>query len=132
MSGEIKGLEELIKNLNALPDKLEKRVIRRSVRKGANIIKAKAQDYVPVREGKLKKSIKVSGVKAKPGVIAFKIRPTGNKKRGVSVFYDRFVENGTSKMAAQPYMRPAYDEAGEDVLNAVIDDIKLQLPEVMK
>ena len=132
MSGEIKGLEDIIKKLTDLPDKVEKKILRRSVRKGANVVKKTAQLYVPVREGKLKKSIKVIGIKAKPGVIAFKVRPTGNKKRGVSVFYDRFVEFGTSKMAAQPYMRTAYDEAGEDVLNTVIDDIKLQLPEVIK
>lgn len=132
MSGEIKGLEELIKNLNSLPDKLEKRVLRAAVRQGANAIKKKAQEFVPVDKGDLKKSIKVSGEKAKPGVIAFKIRPTENKKKRISVFYGRFQEFGTSKMAAHPFMRPAYDEAGENVLNAVIDTIKSKLPEVMK
>ncbi|MDO9304632.1 MAG: HK97 gp10 family phage protein [Sulfuricurvum sp.] len=132
MSSEIKGLEDLIKNLTALPDKLEKRVIRAAVRQGANVIKKKAQDYVPVDKGDLKKSIKVSGVKAKPGVIAFKVRPTGNKKKGISIFYGRFQEFGTSKMAAHPFMRPAYDEAGEDVLNVVIDTIKSKLHEIVK
>lgn len=132
MSSEIQGLEELIKNLTDLPDKLEKRVVRAAVRQGANVIKKKAQEFVPVDKGDLKKSIKVSGEKSKPGVIAFKIRPTGNKKKGISVFYGRFQEFGTSKMAAHPFMRPAYDEAGENVLNAVIDTIKSKLPEVIK
>lgn len=132
MSSEIKGLEELIKNLTALPDKLEKRVIRAAVRQGANVIKKKAQDYVPVDKGDLKKSIKVSGSKAKPGVIAFKVRPTGNKKKGISIFYGRFQEFGTSKMPAHPFMRPAYDEAGEDVLNVVINTIKSKLHEVVQ
>lgn len=132
MSSEIKGLEELIKNLNSLPDKLEKRVIRAAVRQGANVIKKKAQSYVPIDKGDLKKSIKVSGEKAKPGVIAFKVRPTGNKKKGISVFYGRFQEFGTSKMPAHPFMRPAYDEAGEDVLDTVIDTIKSKLHEVTK
>jgi len=132
MSGEIKGLEELIKNLNSLPDNLEKKVIRAAVRQGANVIKDKAKSYVPVNEGTLRDSIKVSGSRAQKGVIAFRIRPTKNKRKGKSVFYGRFQEFGTSKMAAHPFMRPAYDEAGEDVLNKVIDTIKLKLDEATK
>lgn len=132
MSGEIKGLEALINNLYALPEKVEKRVIRAAVRQGANVIKKKAQDYVPIDKGDLKKSIKVSGAKAKPGVIAFKIRPVGSKKKGGNIFYGRFQEFGTSKMVAHPFMRPAYDEAGEDVLNTVINTIKSKLDEAVK
>lgn len=132
MSVEIKGLEELIKNLNSLPEKIEKRVLRAAVRQGANVIKKKAQEYVPIDKGDLKKSIKVSGEKAKPGVIAFKVQPTDNKKKGISVFYGRFQEFGTSKMAAKPFMRPAYDEAGEDVINKVIDTVKSKIDEATK
>lgn len=132
MSVEIKGLEELIKKLTSIPNKLEKKVIRSAVRQGANVIKSKAQEYVPVDKGELKKSIKVSGARSKPGVIAFRIRPVGSKKKGISVFYGRFQEFGTSKMAAQPFMRPAYDEAGDDVINVVIDTIKSKLDEGVK
>jgi len=132
MSGEIKGLEDLIKKLNALPDNLEKKVIRAAVRQGANVIKEKAKSYVPVDEGTLRDSIKVSGSRAQKGIIAFRIRPTKKKGKGKSVFYGRFQEFGTSKMAAHPFMRPAYDEAGEDVLNKVIDTIKLKLDEGIK
>lgn len=129
MSAEVRGLEELIKKLNDLPKKLENRVIRAAVRQGANIIKEKAQSYVPENTGALKKSIKVSGAKAKPGVISFKIRPTNNTKKGISVFYGRFIENGTSKMVAKPFMRPAFDEAGDEVIGKVIDTIKSKLNE---
>lgn len=132
MSVEIKGLEELIKKLNDLPDKLEKKVIRAAVRQGANIIKDKAKRYVPVDKGDLRDSIKVSGARAQKGVIAFRIRPTKNKQKGKSVFYGYFQEFGTSKMAAHPFMRPAYDEAGEDVLNKVIDTVKSKLDKVTK
>ncbi len=129
MSAEIIGLEAIIAKLNALPDKLEKKVLRAAVRKGANIIRDKARSYVPYDSGELKKSITTSSIKAKRGVIAFNIRPRNNKKRGVSVFYGRFIEYGTSKMSAKPYMRPAYDEAENQVLETVINDIKLKLEE---
>ncbi|MHB8100371.1 MAG: HK97-gp10 family putative phage morphogenesis protein [Sulfuricurvum sp.] len=132
MSAEIKGIEELIKQLQDLPEKIEKRVVRAAVRQGANIIKDKAKDNVPVNEGDLKKSIKVKGVRGKPGTIAFVIRPTSSKKKGKSVFYGRFQEFGTSKMAAKPFMRPAYDEAGQDVIDKVVNTIKSKLDEVAK
>lgn len=132
MITEVKGLEALINNLHALPEKVEKRVIRAAVRQGANIIKGKAQNYVRVDEGDLKKSIKVKGVRGKPGTIAFVIRPTSNKKKGKNVFYGRFQEFGTSKMAAKPFMRPAYDEAGQDVIDKVINTIKSKLDEAVK
>lgn len=132
MITEVKGLEALINNLHALPEKVEKRVIRAAVRQGANIIKGKAQTYVRVDEGDLKKSIKVKGVRGKPGTIAFVIRPTSNKKKGKNVFYGRFQEFGTSKMAAKPFMRPAYDEAGQDVIDKVINTIKSKLDEAVR
>lgn len=132
MSAEIKGLEDLIASLNALPEKFERKVLRSSVRKGANIIRDKARAYVPVDQGELKKSITISGAKYRKGTIAFAIRPRKNKKRGITVFYGKFVEFGTSKMAAQPFMRPAYDEAEKEVLDVVISDIKSKLSEVVK
>lgn len=132
MSTEVKGLEDLIAKLNALPAKLEKKVIRAAVRKGANIIRDKARSYVPVDTGDLKKSITVSGAKYKKGTIALAIKPRNNKKKGVTVFYGRFIEYGTSKMAAKPYMRPAYDEAEKEVLDTVINDIKSKLDEGVK
>lgn len=132
MITEVKGLEALINNLHALPEKVEKRVIRAAVRQGANIIKGKAQNYVRVDEGDLKKSIKVKGVLGKPGTIAFVIRPTSNKKKGKNVFYGRFQEFGTSKMVAKPFMRPAYDEAGQDVIDKVINTIKSKLDEAVR
>lgn len=129
---EVKGLEDLIAKLNSLPEKLEKKVIRSAVRKGANIIRDKARSYVPVDSGELRKSITVSGAKYKKGTIAFAIKPRKNKKRGITVFYGKFIEFGTSKMAAKPFMRPAYDEAEKEVLETVINDIKSKVDEVAK
>lgn len=129
---EVKGLEDLISKLNSLPEKLEKKVLRAAIRKGANIIRDKARAYVPVDTGELRKSITVSGAKYRKGTIALSIKPRKNKKRGISVFYGKFIEYGTSKMAAKPFMRPAYDEAEKEVLDVVINDIKSKVNEVAK
>lgn len=42
-------------------------------------------------------------------------RVAWNKKKA---FYGRFVEHGTSKMAAQPFLRPGYDAARSKAIEA--------------
>ena len=132
MSNEIKGLGELIKNLNSLPDKLEKKVIRAAARKGANIIRDKARQNVQKDTGNLQKSIITSGVKI-TGKIAFRVslkqRKTKNSK---DPYYGRFVEFGTSKTPAHPFMRPALDESESEVLEIVVNDIKSNLEKASK
>ena len=58
-------------------------------------VEAQAKTVVPVDTGNLKKSISTELVKPLEGVVS-----TG-------VEYAEYVEYGTSKMAAQPYMTPA-------------------------
>lgn len=127
----VNGLSEIISKLHNLPDKLEKKVLRAAVRQGANIVRDKAREFVRKDTENLKKSIIVSGAKGKPGTIAYRIKPI-TRKKGKAVFYGYFLEYGTSKMAAKPFMRPAYDEAGEDVINKVIDTVKSKIDEATK
>lgn len=129
---KIEGLEQLISKLNSLPDKLEKKVVRTAVRKGAILIRNKAREKAPIGTGTLKKSIKIRSNRAGNGVVSFKIGPTNDKKKGTDIFYGRFQEFGTSKMPAHPYMRPAYDESESEVLDAVINEIKSKLNEAIK
>lgn len=44
------------------------------------------------------------------------IAGAGSGNPGGDTFYWRFLEFGTEKMAAQPFMRPAMDEAGEPAI----------------
>lgn len=132
MSTEIKGLKEIIDKLNALPPKLENKIVRAAVRKGANQIRDLARSKVSVDTGNIKKSIVTVGHKEN-GKIAVKVtirqRKSKNAKR---VFYAKFLEFGTSKMNAKPFLRPALDESEDKVLDAVIDDIKNGIDEVNK
>ena len=47
-------------------------------------------------------------------------------------FYGRFVEFGTSKMAAKPFLRPAYDAARAKALKAVQERMAVELKKVAK
>lgn len=47
-------------------------------------------------------------------------------------FYGRFVEFGTSKMAAKPFLRPAYDAARQKALKAAEDRLAAELKKATK
>ena len=70
---------------------------RAAVHAAALAIEAHAKTIVPVRTGKLKNSIKTW--REGPGLYAV----------GTHVEYAPYVEFGTRRMAARPYLRPAAD-----------------------
>ncbi|WP_225782666.1 HK97-gp10 family putative phage morphogenesis protein [Xenophilus sp. Marseille-Q4582] len=89
MATEVKvnGLKELGKLLGDLPEKLQRNVMRGALRAGAAPILREAQALVPVDQGELKKSLRVSA-RVKQGV------PTASVK--TDEFYAKFVEYGTA------------------------------------
>jgi HK97 gp10 family phage protein len=156
MAGEvtIQGLSELMKAMQELPKALEKKVMRQAVGAGAILIRKTAQDLVARRTGLIAKAIRVSFNKREstPGRIVYHVfvskkvkgmkryryRP-GNWKNPVGytgkvedvmwdAFYWRFLEFGTVKMAAKPFMRPAFDsinrEAAEVIKGKLADGIE--------
>jgi len=137
VSGEIiseRQIRELIETLNALPEKIEKNIIRASVRSGAAIIRDAIRANAPVKTGKLKKSIRVKQIYNKKGKVIFKVTTGVNKKfkqAGIKaprqVNYAKQIEFGNSQMAAKPFIRPAFDEAENKVLDAVIEKIEMRI-----
>lgn len=84
---------------------------------GAAIIFAASQDLCPVDTGFLKAS---GGIQITPD--------------DVEIVYDApyasFVEFGTYKMAAQPYLRPAFDENEEAALSAIVDSVESHMRDI--
>lgn len=116
----VAGVSELRRAFAELPEKLAKKVIRQSIRKGLKPIQAEAQRLAPVREGLLKKRIKIRAfTKRKRGIIGLEIRVGQGDFLG-KTFYAAMVEFGTSKMPARPYMRPAFDTKGNEALALVM------------
>lgn len=75
---------------------------RAVVRKTAYDIEASAKALAPVDTGNLKGSISHSDLRiGNTGTLVAEIGPTAN--------YGVFLEQGTSRMAAQPFMGPAAD-----------------------
>ena len=78
------------------PDKVLKAIMK-GIDWGADKVQKRALQKVPVDTGKLKKSISIKKIE-------------GGKSIGPDTDYDIYVEYGTSRMAAQPYLRPAMQE----------------------
>jgi HK97 gp10 family phage protein len=127
---QITGLSDLEKRLRELPDRLAKNVLRGAVRAGAVVIQKEAKLLAPKDTGEMARDIMVKAAKSSKGFIAYHVYVrTGKKsrlagrKRNVNrdSFYWRFVEFGTSKMAAKPFMRPAFDTKKESATEAIRD-----------
>ncbi len=130
IKAEVTGLKELVKRLEALPVKIQKKTLRKAVTEGARLILRTAKTKVAVGEtGLLKKSLgQKVGISRRAGSVYAVIGPrTGYKKTkkgrtrtklgdklvaaGVKPhFYAHFVEKGTRHSGAKPFMRPALDE----------------------
>ena len=90
---KIDGLSELDKALKQLPARVEKNVMRGTIRAAAMVVRNQAKQLVPVKTGNLKRSLRVSG-KSKGNRISAEIIAGGGKK---NVYYAHMVEFGTKR-----------------------------------
>lgn len=145
---QVKGLAELHKVLQNLPEDLEKKVLRNALRAGANEFKKAAQAQVPVKSGALRKSIRVK-TSARKGRYRLKaLVIAGNAE----AYYAHMVEFGTAAhmikpakgkalaflglareavehpgAQAQPFMRPAFDSGSDAAIDAFAASVRNRL-----
>lgn len=138
---QIEGLKELEKALKELPLEIQKRPLRSAVSAGAKEIADEAISKAPVGQtGNLKKSLYryrsrrlsaigketfLVGVRKGKGIygntnLNRRLNRVGKtyKTQG-EAYYWRFLEFGTSKMPAQPFLRPAYENAKERAVQII-------------
>lgn len=136
---EVQGLKELNDKLAQLPARLEKNILRGAIRAGAMPIVEDARRRAPVLSsldprrvfGALAKSIRAIGVQMKNGMLTGGVRAGGSASVGrgkakleADAFYARFVEFGTVKMAARPFLRPAIDSKTQAAIDATAQYIR--------
>lgn len=142
--GRIEGLDEIIRKLKLLPERIGRNATRRALRKGANVIlqaaraNAKRIDDPQTRDQIWKNLAVASGgrrrEKAAGGVI-MRVGVRGGARPvsgdtgtpGGNTTHWRFVELGTSEMAAQPFLRPAGAEKAGAAVTAVVADLNKQI-----
>jgi HK97 gp10 family phage protein len=142
---QITGLADLEKRLLEFSDKLALNVMKGAVRAGAVVIQKEARARAPRsdkphllvsrrtkhmrREGK-----SYQGVWINPGNVRKNIKvrlaPRKSRTRPVeywiyvsqkTAWYWKFLEFGTSKMAAKPFLRPAFESMKEQATEAMRD-----------
>lgn len=100
----------------------EKQVQRAASRAVANAGKEakKSGERYP---GQLRDSLKLRAMKSKKGRIGVVVQTREGDYRG-KTFYGAFVEYGTKKMAAKPYMRPAFDTKKGEAEQIITNEIR--------
>jgi HK97 gp10 family phage protein len=115
------------------------RIARAATAAGSVVIKNAAQQKVPVDTGNLKKNIIVKRIPqgesslTSEHIVTVRQGKLTKKQKGSGLqdaYYGRFVEHGTSKVAARPYMRPAFDQNKEKAVQAIKDRIAKRLAKV--
>ena len=126
------GFKELDDDFKLLSNAEQRKVSRKAVRAGAVVFRDAVRANAPVHSGLLKRSVSVDTVRGSltAGVKFKKVlaKKKGKKGRHKSMpYYWYFLENGTSKMPAQPFVRPAFDasvkQAEEAAFNQYLKDI---------
>lgn len=115
MAGEVRceGMDELLKSLHAMGDAGD-RIMDKALMEGARIVQEAAKRRVPVRTGKLRDNIKIGDIRE--NAKGLKSIVVGPGKGDISTaFYGKFIEYGTLKKPAKPFLRPAFDESRDFV-----------------
>ena len=124
----ITGLPDLQADFARLARATGNKVARAAVMAGAKVARDKARQAAPVRTGALRKGIIAVSVKQRdtPGEAAagVRVRSPGKKsKKTVVPFYWKFIELGTSKLRAAPFIRPSWDGNLAQIEQAVSDTL---------
>ena len=138
MSFKVEGLNELMNTLKAYPQNLRRKACEPALKEITRRIRDDARAHAPKDTGELAKHIidatsrSPSPAIIKRAIFVRKIRKISRKsyermklkgkrvylagysstgKAKISAFYGHFVEYGTKKMSAKPFMRPAVARA---------------------
>lgn len=140
VSKEIRGFNELQRNLKTVVGKIERKANRSAINKAATPIVREAKRNVTIDTGLLKKSIgkKVRTYKAKKQVIAVvgprkgfrETDENGNARDPAK--YSHLVELGTSHSQAKPFLRPAMDSKEDESRRIYKEELKKDVSKEVK
>jgi HK97 gp10 family phage protein len=140
---KLEGVDELLAALRGMPQKLRNRAIRAALRKAARVISVDAKSRTPVmlapvpfrRPGTVKRRISVRnskfarqagdegvfvGVKPLRGRADTRRYGKASSRNPNDPFYWRFLEFGTRKMTARPFLGPAANAKGNEAIRSFL------------
>lgn len=111
------GVENLLNELEKLGKEGEK-IERIVLVKAGEKVKEAIVKEAPYRTGNLRDNIKITKLKKVDGAAFVEVYPSKD------AFYAAFLEFGTTKMKANPFMSRGYENSKEDVEELIVEEIK--------
>lgn len=131
---DFSGLASIEEDLKLLTRAENDRVRRQGARAAAGVVRDEARRRAPKRRGKLSKNIvavtaRVSeNNRATAGV---RVREEGKASDPNNAFYWKFIELGTSKLPAVPFIGPAFDSTEQQAGDAAVAKVLEALDKVL-
>ena len=114
---KLEGIEDLITEVEKLGAK-GNRIENKALREAGAIVKEAIKQEAPHRTGTLQKSVTASRVKTKDGVKHVEVGP------GKEGWYGKFVEFGTVRMKANPFMARAFHNSKENAVEKIAEELR--------
>lgn len=128
---QVKGLEKIQTKFNRLSEKGVKRAGAKAIRKGIQPAVRLARNKAPVRTGKMKRNIYKFKLRKPIADLGYGVgvRTIGKADNPKNAFYWKFVEHGTVKMRARPFLRPAFRGAANEMSKKTQTEL---IPEIIR
>lgn len=117
---EVEGMDEVLRRLGGLKDKGQ-RAENAALRRAGDVVQESIQSEAPEQTGKLKELIVRTGVRTKDGMKHVLVEPKPKSERS---HIARFLEFGTVKMRANPFMSRGYEKAKGAAQAALADELR--------
>lgn len=120
---ELTGVDEILNKLQQIGTNIS-RLENKALKNAAEPVleDAKATNEFNDRSGRLRKGLKISNVKNKEGVkyVLVGVDKSDNSK----IYYGKFLEFGTSKISAKPFLQPAYEKNKDNIQKTIAETLK--------
>jgi HK97 gp10 family phage protein len=121
----LEGAEALNNALRSVGHTAGGLTLRKAAEAGAKVIAKEAKATAPRDSGDLAENITTKVGRLQGGRAQFNVGP------GRRQFYGRMLELGTSRMAAQPWLRPAFERSQAEAVAAVEQTLRDALKDVL-
>lgn len=119
MTMQVIGAEDIKRTLEQIAPKHSRNLMRATVQGIASEISKESKKRAPKDTGDLKKAIFAKRKKSPPDKPVSEVIVRHGSQAKYDAFYWRFVEYGTVKQSAQPFIKPSEELVGAN-LNAIL------------